>query len=162
MKRLIIGNDFRHTVLRVLFLVVATWVVFGVCLQHIRLYGISMEPTLEEGGIRFVNKLAYQQRDPTRGDIVAARFKKGDRVLLLKRVIALPGESIAIRRGQTLIDGQILDEPYLHPDDARWNLAETTLGPREFYLIGDNRSMPIRDHAQGIVYRDQIIGKLIE
>ena len=61
--------------------------------------------------------------------------------MLLKRIIGLPGETVAFVNGHVLINGQILDEPY-EKSDCDWNAAPVTLGPDQYYYVGDNRSMP--------------------
>ena len=82
------------------------------------------------------------------------------RVMLMKRIIGLPGETVAFVNGRVLINGQILDEPY--EEDGKgcdWNCAPVTLGPDQYYVVGDNRSMPPEYHTHGIYQRSRIVGK---
>ena len=80
--------------------------------------------------------------------------------MLLKRIIGLPGETIAFVNGQVLINDQTLDEPY-EKLSCDWNLPPEKLGPNEYFVVGDNRSMPPEWHTFGKASRDRIIGKLL-
>ncbi len=84
----------------------------------------------------------------------------GIHAMLLKRIIALPGETIAFADGHVLINGEILDEPYEKlPSD--WNRPPVTLGPDQYFVVGDNRSMSQRNHTHGICERNRILGKIL-
>ena len=105
----------------------------------VRAHGISMMPTYEEGQFIFVNRLAYRFSPVKRGDVVAITLKGGEAVLV-KRIIALPGETVRIDGGQVFIDGVPLDEPYLRYH-MPWNMKDGTVAADEVFVIGDNRSM---------------------
>ena len=80
--------------------------------------------------------------------------------MLLKRVVGLPGESVSFVRGHVCINGEEQEEPYLKfPTD--WQMPARTLGPDEFYVVGDNRSMPREEHTQGAAKRRQIVGRVL-
>jgi signal peptidase I len=80
--------------------------------------------------------------------------------MFLKRIIGLPGETVAFANGQVLINGVALDEPYEKlPCD--WNSPPVTLATDEYYFVGDNRSMPLEDHTHGSQKRDRIVGKVL-
>jgi signal peptidase I len=83
--------------------------------------------------------------------------------LYLKRIIGLPGERVRIVRGTVLVNGEPLDEPYV-PKRAPWDWPtdrpEWKLGAGEFLFIGDNRTMPMRDHEFGVQKRERIAGKV--
>ena len=99
----VFGSNPRRTAIRAAVLVVASAVVFGVVLLPVRLSGISMEPTYNDGEMNFANRLAYAAgRRPARGDVVAIRMA-GMSVLYVKRIIGLPGERVEITMG-TVID----------------------------------------------------------
>lgn len=145
--------------LRIAVLVLISFVVFRWVLLPVRAEGISMEPTYRSGSFRLVNRLAYSTSPPDRGDIVAIRLA-GTRVVYVKRVIGLPGERLAILDGQVTIDGVPLDEPYVrsrHP----WSYPEVVIGPDEYFVVGDNRGMNLRDHALGRVDASRIVGRVV-
>ena len=166
------------TLVRAVILAVLCVVGYEASLFHIRVEGISMLPTYQDGSRHFVNRLAYLWHEPQRGDVVGIRFSAGvtniptgihqaanwlekPHVILLKRVIGRPGETVAFRNGKVLIDGEVLDEPYEKlPCD--WTLPPEKLGPDEYFVVGDNRSMPPEFHVFGKARRDQILGKTIQ
>ena len=161
-----IGRNPRTTLVRLAVTLVLVLVGFPMSIQPILVQGISMQPTYRDGQRRFLNKLAYRFSPPQRGDVIGIR-EAGKQVLLLKRVVGLPGESLRIVQGTVLINGEPLEEPYLLPptngvrNPAPWNLQEVRLGQDEHYVIGDNRSMRQTDHYFGIVERERIVGRLI-
>ena len=159
LRVLAIGRRPRATLIRIAVLIVVCLVTFKFCLLPIRVQGISMEPTYQDGRVNFVNCLAYARHEPQRGDVVSVRFA-GHSVMLMKRIIALPGESISFHDGKVYINGQLLDEPYLKlPCD--WEHAPIPCGPNQYYIVGDNRSMPFEFHTQGRAERERIIGKVL-
>lgn len=160
LRTLVLGRDPRRTLTRAVALVLVSAVVFGLVLRPVRTYGISMEPTLGDGRLVFVNRLAYVfERSPRRGDLVAIQLA-GPNVYYLKRVVALPYERVAIDQGQLLVDGRPVDEPYA-VRRAPWNYAEVQLGEREYFVVGDNRAMRQDLHEFGRVTRDRIRGKVV-
>jgi signal peptidase I len=159
------GRNPRHTIIRIVVLVAVCSVAFfsGRVLLPVKVQGISMEPTYRNGSVNFINRLAYLWHAPRRGDVVSVRYA-GEHLMLFKRVIALPGETIAFDNGTVLINGQPLDEPYERQRSqtpGHWNLAPRKLGPDEYYVVGDNRSMPLDWHYFGSVERVRIMGKAL-
>jgi signal peptidase I len=84
----------------------------------------------------------------------------GPHVLYVKRVVGLPGERVSIAGGQVHINGTSLTEPYVR-HRRPWDVAEVTLGPREYFVIGDNRGMSVGDHDFGRVQIDRILGRVV-
>jgi signal peptidase I len=158
-RRLVFGSDPRRTLVRVLVLAILSFVTFKWVLIPIRAEGISMAPTYQSGSFNLVNRLAYQRRKPARGEIVAIKLA-GPHVLYVKRIIALPGEHIAIERGQVYINGAPLSEPYVK-DRRGWDIPEIALTSREYFVIGDNRGMRAADHDFGRVDVSRILGRVI-
>ena len=158
-------------------LIVLSFVVFKFVLLPIRVEGISMLPTYQDHSVNFVNRLAYLRREPQRGDVVSIRFDReetntltgtppaGDwlktpHVMLLKRVIGLPGETVAFVNGRVLINGEALEEPY-EKTPCNWDRPPVKVGPDEYFVVGDNRTMPWEGHMFGRAQRRQIVGKVI-
>jgi len=160
-RRVIVGRNPRLTAVRVVVLVAACTVVFKFCLLPIRVDGPSMMPTYREGRVNFVNRLAYLWHEPRRGDVVAVRYT-GQSIMLMKRVVGLPGETIEFINGQTFINGRFLEEPYVKVDwDWTVRPPRYQLGDDEYYVVGDNRAMPFEDHMQGAARRERIMGKVL-
>ena len=164
MKRIIWGKNLRQTLLRSLILMIVCFVVFGFFLLPAHTEGRSMEPTFYCGSIVFINTLRYRFNEPRRGDIVAISTGR-DRALLfsrspllLKRIIGLPGERIMFQDGVLITNGLQVPEPYIKKRNPNWNMYEVKIGMNEFFVVGDNRSMPMSAHAHGRVSRQRIIG----
>jgi signal peptidase I, bacterial type len=156
---LAIGRFPRRTLRRACWWAIATALLFGALLRPVVIQGRSMEPTLPDGGIRLATRWwTDAQRRPSRGDVVVIR-RVGARAYYLKRVIALPNETIAFTGGALYINGREMPEPYLK-DRGDWTMPELRLGPNEFFVAGDNRSMPIEEHALGRVERNRLAGRI--
>lgn len=154
-----VGRNPRVTFIRILVLVAVCFVVFKFILLPLRVTGISMEPTYPDRSINFLNRLAYLAHEPRRGDVVNIRYA-GPHVMLMKRIVGLPGETIEFIHGTVFINGSPLAEPYKkNPSD--WTLPPEKIGPDEYFVVGDNRDMPARDHVFGRVERTRILGKVL-
>jgi len=136
-----------------------SFVTFKWVLIPIRTEGSSMLPTYNPDRLHFVNAFAYGVAGPSRGDVVAIQMA-GPHVLYVKRVVGMPGERVAIAAGEIQINGSALPEPYVR-HRRPWDVEEVTLGPREYFVIGDNRGMSVGDHDFGRVEARRILGKVI-
>lgn len=159
LRVLAIGRRPRATLIRIAVLVVVCFVTFKFCLLPVRIQGISMEPTCRNGQVNFVNRLAYLRHEPQRGDIVSVRFA-GTSIMYMKRIIALPGETLEFHAGRAYINGRLLDEPYLKTA-CDWEAGPFLCSATQYYIVGDNRSMPFILHEQGRAERERIMGKLL-
>jgi signal peptidase I len=158
----VVGRNPKTTLVRILILAVICVAVFNrFVLLPIQVEGISMLPTYKDRSWNLVNRLAYLRHEPQRGDVVSIRLA-GIHRMYLKRIIGLPGETVAFKNGRVLINGEVLDEPY-EKSPCDWNRAPVTLGPNEYFVVGDNRSMPWEGHGHelGKAGRDRIVGKAI-
>ena len=142
--------------MRILVLAAVSAITFTWVLIPVRADGDSMLPTYSSGRLTLVNRMAYVRSRPRRGDIVAIRLA-GPSVVYIKRVIGLPGERLAVLDGQVLINGEPLLEPYVRHQRRLWQLDELTLGPDEYYVVGDNRSAS----DVGAVAAARILGRLV-
>jgi signal peptidase I len=158
-RQVVFGANPRRTAVRVLVLASISFITFGWVLIPLRAEGISMLPTFESGSLHLVNRLAYLNARPARGDVIAIKLA-GPHVLYVKRIIALPGERIAFTGGQVYVNGVALEEPYVRNRRA-WDVPEVTLTPREYFVVGDNRGMRAGDHDFGRVHVSRIIGKVL-
>jgi signal peptidase I len=153
-------------------IVVALLVAFLVrtfVLAHFVVDGTSMFSTLHDDDRVFVNKLSYRLHDPNRGDVVVLHQDAGegrgisDRDLI-KRVVALPGETIEVRSCRVLIDGQQLEEPYLDPEvvtpgNCGGDLAPITIPEDHVFVMGDNRGGSQDSRALGPIDEDDLVGR---
>lgn len=103
----------------------------------------SMEPTLKTGTMLILDKLTLCARPPRRGDVLSFRSPV-DKQDLLKRVIAVPGETVEMRKKVVFINGKKLDEPYVHHSRPEESLEGDNMEPivvpeKGFFVLGDNR-----------------------
>lgn len=161
-----IGRNPKVTLLRIAILVVTCVVVFKFILLPIRVEGISMFPTYKDKSLNLVDRIAYVRHAPQRGDVVGIRLGgtnaayRAPGVMYMKRIVGLPGETVAFGDGRLLINGSVLAEPYLK-GECDWDRPPVTLGPDEYFVVGDNRSMPQEYHVFGKVDKERIVGKVL-
>jgi signal peptidase I len=144
---------------RVLVLAGVSFITIRWVLIPIRTQGVSMLPTYQSGTFNLVNRLSYVATSPRRGDVVAIRLA-GPNVVYVKRIVGLPGERVAVSEGQLRINGEAVLEPYVR-HRRPWDVAEVTLGPDEYFVMGDNRGMSAGDHDFGRVESDRILGRVV-
>jgi len=159
LQRIAVGRNPKRTLIRAAILAAATLALFKFVLLPVRVSGGSMEPAYRDGSIHVVNRLAYVFGQPRRGDAVAVRIT-GEHVMYFKRIVGLPGETVAIQNGVVQINGQPLAEPYVADRDP-WNLSPRTLEADEYFVIGDNRGMDQRAHTLGKFKRERLVGKVL-
>ena len=145
--------------MRVLALAAVAFITFNWVLIPIRTEGPSMDPTYHSGSFNLVNRLSYVFGEPSRSDVVAIRLA-GPSVVLVKRIVGLPGERVRIDEGVLHVNGVPLDEPYVR-NRRPWNVPEVTLGQQEYFAVGDNRSMSAKSHSFGVVDRVRIRGRVL-
>ena len=161
LSRFILGAHPRRTLIRCAVLVVLCVVIFRYGLAVLRSDGMSMEPNYSPGTLVLADRLAYVWSEPRRGDVVALRLREsGGSILYLKRIVGLPGERVGFRKGQLLINDEPKDEAYL-VYESNWDREPVICGPDEYFLVGDNRSMPIRSHTFGRISAPLILGKAL-
>jgi len=126
---------------------------------------VSMDPTLRVHDRLLVEKVSYQVHDIRRGDIVV--FERPPRMRdesvkdLIKRVIALPGETVEGRGGQVYVDGRRLSEPYLPEGRTTSDFAPVTVPLDAYFVMGDNRSASYDSRYWGTVDRSLVVGRAV-
>ena len=125
----------------------------------------SMTPTLKVNDRVLVNKLSYDLHPIHRGDIVVFKNPPNQGTVtkdLIKRVIGLPGETVEFRDDHVLINGKVLDEPYLKGGvltEADGPVAKATLGKNQYFVMGDNRPNSHDSRFFGPIPKSLIIGR---
>ena len=152
--------------------------------QNFRVEGSSMEPGLHDGQYLLVNKAVYFKinldnlsryipfvdpgtephrflfRSPKRGDVVVFRYPRDPDRDFIKRIIAVPGDTIQIDNGVVYVNDVRLDEPYIE-DTPRYDFSEQVVPPRSYFVLGDNRNNSFDSHAWGFVPEENIIGQAV-
>lgn len=132
--------------------------------------GQSMVPNFQSGEYVLSDKISYKLRPVKRGDIVvfhapeAANCPKGTGCDFIKRILGLPGETIEVKENHIWVNGTPLEEPYI-PEDfptqakkATLNRA-ITLGPDEYFAVGDNRPYSSDSREWGPITKNDIVGR---
>ena len=158
-QRFVFGRNPRRTLIRATIMAGACFVVCKFLVLPIRIEGVSMEPAYRDRSVNCVNRLSYFWRKPQRGDVVAVKTS-GVHIMYLKRVVGLPGETVAIEKGVIVINGKPLAEPYVK-QRASWELAGVKLEPDHYLVIGDNRGMDQHLHWFAVVPLSKIAGKVL-
>ena len=153
----------------------ATLITLVVQLTTAQVYAIpsaSMTPTLEVGDRVLVNKWAYRFGDPRRGDIVVFTRPKGAENVdddLIKRVIALPGETVTITDNHVLVDGIALDEPYLAQGTLTQPVGDHLCTPEapcivpagHLWVMGDNRNDSVDSRYFDAIPISSVVGQAV-
>ncbi len=136
--------------------------------------GSSMAPTFQTSELVIVNRLAYREIDlswlpgggifrpfggPRPGDVVVFLYQQEPRERdFIKRVIALPGQTVEVRDGHVYVDNQPLDEPYINAP-PNYAMPKTLVPPDSVFVLGDNRNNSFDSHLFGVVPQSRLIGR---
>lgn len=161
----------------VLALAIRTFVV-----QAFKIPSGSMEPTLLIGDHLLVNKFIYgisipfidkkflQFKKPERGDIVVFLYPEDETKDFIKRVIAVGGDTVEVRRKKVFLNGSAIDDPHAHyaesrifsendPSGPRDNMKPVTVPPDHIFVMGDNRDRSLDSRFWGFVDINKVRGK---
>ena len=151
-----------RTVLReVLITVIIALVIFLIlhaAVQSFVVVGSSMEPNFQEGERLVTNKLVYKLHQPARGEVIVFHPPNNQQTDYIKRVIAIPGDSVEVKNGAVYVNGAKLDEPYIKEPPA-YKLDKRKIPENEYFVLGDNRNNSNDSHNGWTAPRQNIIGK---
>lgn len=140
--------------------VVASFLIVTFLYQPVRVEGTSMQPGLRDQDRLFIDKFFFRFEKIDRDDVVVFRYPRDPEKSYIKRIIALPGDSILIDRGRVFVNNHPLSEPYVPPRyrDTR-SMPEMVIPDGEYFVMGDHRSISSDSRDFGPVPRDLIYGK---
>jgi signal peptidase I len=122
----------------------------------------SMEPTLEINDRLLVDKVSYRFNKPMRGDMIVfnppAALETQTKDAFIKRIIAVPGESVEVKSGTVYINQKPIVEPYIK-EKPNYEMAAIVVPADQFFVLGDNRNNSYDSHYWGFVPREKIIGR---
>lgn len=152
---------------------IQTLVVFGAVFALLYLFvaqfhkvsGNSMVPTFLNGNYLITEKISYRFGEPKHGDIIVLKNPRDESQDFIKRIIAVPDDTIKIEKNTVFVNDTAINEPYLPPDTstrAGAFLTEGTAikaGPNQYFVIGDNRNHSSDSREWGAITKKEIVGK---
>ena len=145
--------------------VIAVTVLFDMAIPRSLVEGHSMEPTFYGQDRLVVSRLNYLFGEPEYLDIVVFNSvnPSEEGVMLIKRVIGMPGDTIKIENSKVFRNGEELTEAYINEAciPARCRDNEWELGDDEYFLMGDNRNRSNDSRSFGAVPKGNIVGEVI-
>lgn len=158
-------NDAHALAITIKEIVQTAFISFGIFLfvyiflvQPHRVQGISMLPNFENGELLLTEKISYRFSNPKQGDVIVFEAPIGRKADFIKRVVALPGDTVKIENGNIMINGIVLDESYIMGQTE--GSKELTLANGEYFVLGDNRSSSSDSRTFGPIKENSIRGKV--
>ena len=168
-------------IIQTVLLTIAIFLAVRSVVQNFRVEGASMDPTLHTGQYLLINKVLYARADgtllermvpdrtpndtpnfifggPERGDIVVFLSPGQTDKDFIKRVIALPGETVRIVNGQVFVNGKPIEEPYI-THRATYDLESKVVPPGSYFVLGDNRPNSSDSHLGWFVPAENLVGR---
>lgn len=155
-----LGEEIKDWIVSIAIAVVLAFFIRYFIVELYLVDGPSMRPTLQSAERLVVNKFIYRFRSPERGEILVFRYPRDPSRDFIKRVIAVPGDTIEIRDGRVYVNAALLNEPYIL-SKTRGNYPLATVPDGHIFVMGDNRnnSEDSRFADVGFVPFDLIKGK---
>lgn len=152
-----------------------TLVVFGAIFAAIYLFvaqfhkvsGNSMVPTFKSGDYLITEKVTYRFSIPKRGDIIVLKNPRDESEDFIKRIIALPGDTIKIENNTIYVNGGPIQEEYLPPQTSTRAGSfleegnQITAGPNQYFVMGDNRNHSSDSREWGAITKEEIVGRAL-
>ncbi|MFL6167094.1 MAG: signal peptidase I [Ornithinibacter sp.] len=155
------GRTPVRAVAPVLVVLVALVVLLVTAVEPLRVTSQSMSPTLDTGDQVLVDKLSGRWRAPAVGDIVVYRDPVGER-LVVKRVVAVGGQSVALEDGELVVDSTVRHEPQVDVSriDSTY-FGPVTVPPDAVFVLGDNRAESIDSRTYGPIPVEDLLGRVV-
>lgn len=154
-------NKNIKNILSYVLVIVIALLIKNYIFTPIRVNGSSMEPTLKDGDIMILNEIGYHLNGVKRFDIVVVK-KDNDNDRIIKRVIGLPGETVAFKDNKLFINDEVVEENFSHDVTHNFDLSEIdeTIIPDDYYfVVGDNRGNSKDSRIIGLINKSEIKGK---
>ena len=126
--------------------------------------GVSMDPTFKTHDYLIINEISYYFREPKREEVVVMRYPLDTNTFFIKRIIGLPLETVTVKNGEIIIinkdnpKGFKIDSKYVIDKHKSFESFSVTLGPTEYFVMGDNRKESSDSRFWGPLPKKDIIG----
>lgn len=133
--------------------------------QLLEVSGDSMFPTFHDKEQMVAEKLSIKYKDPQRGEVMIFQHPTQKEVLIIKRVIGMPGEILTIKDGAVYINGNLLNEPYLKSDiSTEGNVyikegIDFRIPENAYVMLGDNRNKSTDSRYWGPIKKEDMVGR---
>lgn len=141
-----------------ILIALAIFTLFRLTLQGYTVQYSCMLPNIEDGEWIMVSKASYFFSHPQRGDVIIFHPHNGSRFPYIKRVIAVPGDTVEVKDKEVFINGIPLEEEYIM-EPPHYTMLAKTIPEDEYFVLGDNRNNSNDSHAGWTVPRENITGK---
>ena len=152
---------FLRETLIILIIAIVIFVGLQLIVQDYIIKEYCMEPNFQEGQRVLVSKIVYKFREPERGDVIVFHPPppySPKATPFIKRIIALPGDTIEIKKGSVYVNDLQLNEPYIK-EQPSYTFQRYTIPENDYFVLGDNRNNANDSHTGWTVPRQNIIGK---
>lgn len=161
------GSDRALIGYTIVALAIALFIRFFVAAPYV-VSGASMDPTFRDWDYLIIDRVTYRAETPIRGDVIVFDLPQDPSRALIKRIIGLPGETVAISGAIVTIindehpDGFVLDEPYLDPKNLGGIENVRVVVPEDsYFVLGDNRRVSADSRIWGFLPQDDITGRVL-
>jgi signal peptidase I len=162
------ARHIAREILETLGLTLVIFLAIHFSIQPYRIVGPSMQPGLHTDELVLVNLLSYRFGTPQRGDVIVFHppITTDQSTYLIKRIIAIPGDTVSISATAVYVDGKKLDERYISPlppdgvETVTGIVSNLKMQPDQYWVMGDNRRDSTDSRSFGVVTRANIVGKV--
>ena len=176
-------REFLFDTLETALMAMVIFLLLQAAIQNFRVEGPSMVPTLNHGEHLLVNKLVYLRvpsaiaglvpgfsddpnashylfQEPRRTEVLVFHFPEDPDRDFVKRIIGVPGDTVALEQGRVFLNGQPMDEPYIVNRGAS-NMAPVRVPPKNYFVLGDNRPRSNDSRTWSFIFvpESAIVGK---
>jgi len=160
-----IGAFFLDIIEVIVFAVGIFFFVYLLIMRPHKISGQSMMPNFQNGEYLLTEKVTYYRRNPVRGDVVVFSAPTSDTDEFIKRVIATPGETVAVKDGRVYVNSKLLEESYIKSDvittggNFLVDRAVFTVPDGLYFVMGDNRMNSSDSRYFGPITKKAISGR---
>ena len=158
-------NDFTKSAWEVVKTIVIAGaivlVIRTVLFQPFLVSGASMEPNIEQSNYLIIDELTYRFRNPERGEVIIFRYPNGPATFYIKRIVGLPGEQVDVSEGKVKINNTALNESSYVKGVETYGRVHLTLGPDQYFVMGDNRANSYDSRSWGPLNKKLIVGRAL-